>query len=351
MSRHLPSLRSWSLTAALLAACATSPAPTQPSPGPREAAEQQVVLQMVTALMTQQAQELARQHAMPSVSDAALAELSARLAALTARLDHLDRGGAPAAPVAADATAVRAGLSPAMQAGIEALRSAIDVIDQQRAVSVENLGNVSTAGYKKRQVVTTTTLDAATGLQLPHVQRIEPVLTMGALHMTDRNLDLAIDGDGWFVATAEDGTRRFTRAGRLQVDAEGRLVLPSGRPLSPAIVIPNDTLEIGIDPEGRVVVRTASEPDAAPCIGRLQLARCVNPSALVAVGDHEFAAPPASGEVAFGSPCAPGFGAVKQGFLEGSNVQIVNELVNLQVAARQRSACVRALADFGVYVR
>ena len=135
--------------------------------------------------------------------------------------------------------------------------------------------------FKRRQVVTTTALHAATGLQLPSIARIEPVLTTGTLHLTDRCLDLAIDGEGWFVATAVDGSPRFTRAGAFQVDATSRLVLPSGRPLLPELCVPEDTLDLAIDPKGRVVVRTASRPDETQVLGALLLARFRDPHAQI----------------------------------------------------------------------
>ncbi|MCC7395909.1 MAG: flagellar hook-basal body complex protein [Planctomycetes bacterium] len=336
------------LSCLLFAACASPPAPPRPTDASLAAVEDRQILQLVIALMTQQSQDLAQDFAVPRASDAAIGELSARIAALTVRLDRLD-GSGPA--TAADAAATHAPSSPATLASIATLRAAIDLLDQQRAVLAENLANVHTTGFKRRQVVTTTLPHEPTGLQLPHLARIEPVLTAGPLCLTERCLDLAIDGDGWFVATADDDSLHFTRAGSLQVDAQGRIVLANGHSLTPAICIPADTLELSIDPEGRVGVRTASQPDQIQLVGRVQLARFRDAGALVAVGGHEFLASPRTGQPMFGDPGATGFGCIKQGFVEGSNVQIVNELVDLQTVARQRAAVVQALGDLGVFVR
>ncbi len=333
----------------LLAACASPPTAPRPTTDATLAAdEHRQIQQLVTALMTQRAQDLAQDFAVPRASDAAIGELSARIAALTVRLDRLD-GSGPA--TAADAAAARTLASPATLASIETLRAAIDLLDQQRVVLAENLANVNTAGFKRRQVLTTTVLHEPTGLQLPQLARVEPVLTAGPLYLTERCLDLAIDGDGWFVATADDDSLHFTRGGSLQVDAQGLLVLANGHALTPAICVPDDTLEISIDPEGRVSVRTATLPDQGQTVGRVQLARFRDAGALVAVGGHEFRASPGTGQPMFGDPGATGFGCIKQGFVEGSNVQILNELVNLQTVARQRAAVVQALGDLGVFVR
>lgn len=331
----------------LFAACASPPAPPRPTDADLAAEERRHVLQLVTAWMTQQSRDLAQSLVTPRASDAAIDGLSARIAALTIRLDRLD--GSDQA-TAADAAAARLQASPATLASIETLRAAVDLLDQQRLVLAENLANVHTAGFKRRQVVTTSLPHQPTGLQLPHLARIEPVLTAGPLWQTERQLDLAIDGDGWFVATADDASLHFTRAGSLQVDAQGQLVLANGHSLTPAICIPGDTLEIHVDPEGRVGVRTASLPDQIQAVGRVQLARFRDATALVAVGDREFIASPRTGQPMFGDPGATGFGCIKQGFVEGSNVQILHELINLQTVARQRAAVVQALGELGVWV-
>jgi flagellar basal-body rod protein FlgG len=277
--------------------------------------------------------------------DAALVELSARIGALT------DQIAAARSPAAVDAAATRGhAATPATTGAILALRDALLAIDQMRAVCVENLANVNTPGWKRRLVEWTTTSDAASGLQLPRVQRIATSMTAGAIAQTERALDVAIDGDGFFTCLAADGERRYTRAGALHVDADGRLVTSAGMRLDPPCAIPADTLEVTVDPTGAVRALTAGKPNEPTPLGSLQLARFAQSSALTAASDNTYRATAEAGAVTHGAPGSPGFGLLRQGFVERSNVQLTNELIDLQIADRQRRVVVHALAGFGVHV-
>lgn len=233
------------------------------------------------------------------------------------------------------------------------LRSAFATHDQQRRVAIANLANVDTCAYK-RQVVRIATHDVvdADGLvfQVPSVRRIDSSWTTGALEVTNRNLDLAIDGDGFFAVLRRDGSRGYTRAGSLAVNAEGRIVTGDGCAILPEITVPSDTLEISVDPEGRWSGRTAGSPECVTTFGSLTLHRFVNPEGLESVGDNVWRPTETSGAPFSGAPGTNGLGVVKQGFLERSNVQRNDELMNLQILERQREALAVVTRQFGIVV-
>ena len=159
--------------------------------------------------------------------------------------------------------------------GMKAQQTMVDMI-------ANNIANVNTAGFKKSQAsfedlfyVTLQSPGLAKGAgdsavpigtQIGSGTRLNgttKVFTTGTLEITERNLDVAIDGDGFFAVTLPDGSTGYTRDGGFQVNADGKLVTGSGNILLPEITIPSDTLEISIDPEGRVSGRTAGSPDSA----------------------------------------------------------------------------------------
>ncbi|MBZ0152654.1 MAG: flagellar basal-body rod protein FlgG [Planctomycetes bacterium] len=239
--------------------------------------------------------------------------------------------------------------------GMKAQQTMVDMI-------ANNIANVNTSGFKKSQAsfedLFYVTLqapglargagDAAVpiGTQIGSGTRLNgttKVFTTGTLEITDRNLDVAIDGDGFFAVTLPDGTTGYTRDGSFQVNAQGKLVTSSGNVLLPEINLPQDTLSISIDPEGRVSVSTASSPDSATVLGQLNLHRFVNPSGMLAVGANVLRPTEASGAPISNTPGSTGLGLLKQGFVERSNVQIVNELVNLIVAQRAYEVNSRAI--------
>lgn len=161
--------------------------------------------------------------------------------------------------------------------------------------------------------------------------------------MTNRNFDVAIDGDGFFEVLLADGSSGYTRDGQFHVNAEGRMVTSAGQVLQPEINLPSDILDVNIDIEGRVTGRTAGSPDTTSSFGQLNLVRFVNPSGLLAVGGNILRQTDASGPPTTGAPGANGIGFLKQGFIERSNVEIVNELVNLIVAQRAYEVNSRAI--------
>jgi flagellar basal-body rod protein FlgG len=278
---------------------------------------------------------------------ARLATLNDRLEQLLTRLPALAGMAEPAAALGGD-TAMAV---DAVDAGcLEALQRATKILEHQRALHLENLANVPTPGYHRRTVHVTTELQAASGLQLPKVGQLVLDMTSGALEITGRCLDLAIDGDGFFAIRLADGATGYTRCGALQVDADGRLVTGSGEVLLPEIVVPGDLLELSIDPEGHVTGLTAARTSATS-FGRIDIHRFVDPSALLPVGANAMRATAAPAAVVSGVPGTRGLGLVKQGFLERSNVQLTEELISLQMVERQLTAVRRVLGSYGIYTR
>jgi flagellar basal-body rod protein FlgG len=153
------------------------------------------------------------------------------------------------------------------------------------------------------------------------------------LQQTGNPLDLAIEGNGFFQVTRPNGEIAYTRAGNLKADAEGRLVTVDGDPIEPAITIPTDATAITISPQGVVSVVTAGQT-AAQEVGQLQLAGFANPAGLQALGRSLFVPSNASGEPVIASPGEEGLGTLSQGFLEGSNVTVVNEMIDLIASQR-----------------
>ncbi|MBK8100720.1 MAG: flagellar hook-basal body complex protein [Planctomycetes bacterium] len=231
------------------------------------------------------------------------------------------------------------------------LRSAFAAHAAQRRVLLQNLANVATPAFKRQRVaIGTQTIDGPGGerCQTPVVLGVDPDLSPGVLEQTGRALDVAIDGDGWLVVVVADGTTAYTRAGNLQLNADGKLVSACGCVLLPEITVPTDLLEIHIDPEGRVGGRTAGSPDAHTSFGQLTLHRFVNPAGLRLLGDGLRGSSEASGPPITATPGRSGLGALKQGFLERSNVDAAATLLELQLLERQYESLARVLQRLGM---
>lgn len=331
----------------LFAACQSAPIPEPAAAGNAELAQLQGEVRMLASLCTSGYQSGAG----VAVEAGDTIGLEARLAALTERLDDLllrMPAPAPTASPVADASGRRG--TTADVVCIAAIRDAIAVVDRAQQVVIENIANVNTAGYKRRDLVTTAELDQRTGLVLPHAHGVRAVFTTGTLEITERSLDVAIDGEGFFAVVLPDGSNGYTRDGGFQIDADGMVVTSTGCRVLPVITVPSDTLELSLDPAGRVCCRTAGNPDTATMLGQLALTRFVNPAGLATERGSLLRVTEAAGVPQTGYPGTQGFGVLKQGFIERSNVQILNESVNLQVLRRQRSELRRALASFGVAV-
>jgi flagellar basal-body rod protein FlgG len=348
------SLRSAAFASLALAACQSAPPPDSPSNQQvlHELAQARVAVDTQVSLLTTLFAGRSTDPLHEGVESAGTTELNGRLAILSRQLDELlARLPAATATNATEAAARRNPSPEPAEAAVALLQQAMSVTEQLRNVILENIANVNTAGWKKRQLQISTTLHQASGLQMPTAATIETVWTTGTLEITERNLDVAIDGDGLFAVTAADGTTNYTRNGGFHLNADGKLVTADGLVVVPEITVPSDTLEIAIDPEGRVTGRTAGAPDTSTSFGQLMLSRFVNPSGLVATRNGAMRCTDASGYPITGAPGSTGLGLLKQGFLERSNVQVMNELINLQMVERQRTLLRRVLADYGLFVR
>jgi flagellar basal-body rod protein FlgG len=171
-----------------------------------------------------------------------------------------------------------------------------------------------------------------TGVRLASTEKL---FHQGALNRTERDLDLAIEGEGFLRVRLPDDHVLYTRAGNLNLDAEGHLVTSDGYPVDPPIRVPREITRIFVDQTGRVQGLDPEDPQELRELGRLELSRFVNPSGLEAAGDNLYRETPASGPRLDGEPgLDEGFGRLRQGFLEQSNVDVIKELVDLIAAQR-----------------
>jgi len=228
--------------------------------------------------------------------------------------------------------------------GMETQQSHMDVI-------ANNLANVNTTGNKKqraefqdlmyqtiRQAGATSGADTQypTGIQMGSGARLSAtnrIFTQGNFESTGEATDMAIEGEGFFQVTMPDGTLSYTRDGSFKLDSNRRMVTSDGYPLEPEIIIPenatSDSIVIGSDGQVSVTVDNATQD-----VGQITLARFVNPAGLKAEGKNLFTVTSASGEAIVSNPTEDGAGSISQKYLEMSNVQIVEEMVNMIIAQR-----------------
>ncbi|MEO8542368.1 MAG: flagellar basal-body rod protein FlgG [Burkholderiaceae bacterium] len=223
--------------------------------------------------------------------------------------------------------------------GMEAQQTQLDVISH-------NLANVSTTGYKRasavfedlmyqnlRQVGSNTSdqTQLPTGLHLGLGVRTVATsrsFAQGTIQQTSNNFDVAIQGNGFFQVTQPDGSTAYTRDGSFQVDNQGRLVTASGMPVANGVTVPANAKNVAIANDGTVTA-TIPGTTAPQQIGSIILATFINPAGLEPQGQNLFAESPASGQPNTGAPGANGIGTVTQGFLETSNVNVVQELITM----------------------
>jgi flagellar basal-body rod protein FlgG len=228
--------------------------------------------------------------------------------------------------------------------GMTAQQTNIDVISN-------NLANVNTVGFKASRVdfqdllyqtisqpgaAATEATQVPTGIQVGLGVRyaaIQRMFSQGELRQTGNSLDLAIEGDGFLQIMLPDGRTAYTRDGALKLDGQGRLVNSDGNPLQPDITIPPDATHISIGSDGTVSVTVAGEAEAQQ-LGQISLAKFVNPAGLISLGRNLFMPTGASGDALAATPGTEGLGTLGQGFIEMSNVSIIEEMVNMIVAQR-----------------
>ena len=214
-----------------------------------------------------------------------------------------------------------------------------------------NLANASTTGFKRDRAVfadliyqnivqvgaqsSEDTLNPS-GLNLGTGVRTvatEKLFTQGNIIQTGNPLDIAIQGRGLLQVTMPDGTVAYTRDGTMQMDETGQLVTSMGYPIEPSITIPDNTLSVSISSDGVVSVLEPGSP-APSEVGNIQLADFINPTGLQPIGNNLFLESAASGSPQTGTPGLDGLGTLVQSSLEGSNVNTVEELVNMIEAQR-----------------
>lgn len=220
-------------------------------------------------------------------------------------------------------------------------------------VTSNNLANVNTAGFKKGRAefqdlmyrtaraagapvntgsTTPVGLQVGNGVRTVAVSRI---FSQGDFQQTENAYDLTVEGDGFFQVQLPDGTTAYTRDGTFKVDAQGQLVTSEGYLLQPNISIPANARDVTVTGEGMV---TATVDNSAVQLGEVQIARFVNPAGLTAMGQNLFRPTDASGAPVVGAPGTDGMGRILQGYVESSNVRVIEEMVNLIVAQRAYEA-------------
>ncbi len=216
-----------------------------------------------------------------------------------------------------------------------------------------NISNSDTPGYKssrvnfqdllyQTQAPSSASAPSETQLGLGvRVASISGQFTQGQLILTGNPLDVAINGNGFLQVAMPDGTTAYTRAGNLNMDADGNLVTAQGFRIEPPIVIPADATTLSISANGAV---SATTPAGVTSLGQIQLAQFTDPAGLIRVGDTLFTASPASGDPLVGAPGSLGLGTISQGQVEQSNVDLTSELVNLLIAQQMNTFNTQALS-------
>ncbi|HYD61576.1 MAG TPA: flagellar basal-body rod protein FlgG [Noviherbaspirillum sp.] len=238
--------------------------------------------------------------------------------------------------------------------------AATGMLTQQMNVDTiaNNLANVNTPGFKKGRVSfqdlvyreagqtallqegqSTGSLARGTGVG---VLSLSKLFTSGELKRTDAPLDVAIQGEGFFEVALADGTHAYSRGGTFQVNRDGMLTTSEGHLLKPGIHVGFDYKEIAIKSDGRVLVRARDQKDATE-VGRIELVNFGDLSGLAAMGENLYRPTERSGDAIYGRPGEDGWGAITQGFIESSNVKLVDEMVNLMVAQRAYEMSVKVI--------
>ena len=215
--------------------------------------------------------------------------------------------------------------------GISGLRSHQTMLD----VTGNNIANANTVGMKASRAefgeIYASSINAAgstnagIGVQ---VSAVAQQFTQGNISVTGNSLDVAINGNGFFELTMPDGTIGYTRDGSFKVDAQGRLVTSGGLPVANGITIPPNATNISISNDGAVSATVPGNTQPQP-LGNLAMSGFVNAGGLEPIGQNLFKESAASGQPQQGTPGTNGLGIIKQGFLESSNVNVVEELVNM----------------------
>jgi len=237
--------------------------------------------------------------------------------------------------------------------GMNAQQLNIDVV-------ANNLANVQTTGFKKSRAdfedllyqtlrapgsPSSNTTQSPTGIQIglgTKPAAVQRIFTQGDYTQTGAPFDVAIEGDGLLQVTLPDGSLAYTRAGALKVDNQGRLVTSDGAPLEPGITIPDGAIDVTIAQDGTVSAKLPGATSATQ-LGQMQLARFQNEPGLSALGKNLFQETDGSGPAQLGVPGQDNRGTLLQGFLESSNVSVVEELIGLITSQRAYEVTSKAI--------
>ena len=225
-------------------------------------------------------------------------------------------------------------------------RTGLDAQNRRMQVIANNLANVNTTGFKRdrasfetlayQQIVAAgasssaenkyaTGLNLGTGVSMTGTERID---TQGSITTTGNSLDLAIEGGGFFQVQMPDGRTAYTRAGNFTLSPEGTVVTGEGLPLQPQLQVPDGATSLAVGADGTVTAVVAGESEPTQ-LGTVETARFVNPAGLQPIGDNLLVETAASGAPQTGVPGLEGRGSIRSGALESSNVNVVEELVDM----------------------
>lgn len=237
--------------------------------------------------------------------------------------------------------------------GMQAQQLNVDTI-------ANNLANVNTAGFKKGKVGFSDLMVREAGRLLPSqedagilaaenrlgagvgIASVSKLFDMGELKKTESAYDLAIQGEGFLEVTMPDGSSAYARGGTFKINKDGLLATSGGFPLKANVAVPDNAQNLQIDGDGRVRVQVAGQSTPVE-VGQLDLVRFTSPSALLPQGDGLYRSSTGSGDAIAGKASEDGMGSFAQGFLEGSNVKLNEEMVNLMVAQRVYEANVKVM--------
>ncbi len=228
--------------------------------------------------------------------------------------------------------------------GMGAMQENINVISN-------NLANVGTMGFKRSraefqdllyQTMRMPGTETPTGSQVPtgiqvgmgsKLSAVSKLFSQGDFQQTGNEMDMAIQGKGFFQVLQPDGTTAYSRMGAFRLDSAGQMVTADGEPIEPPITIPQDALNVNVSATGQVSVMQPGQT-VATVVGQIEIANFINPAGLVSVGRGLYKETAASGTPTIANPGSNELGQVQQGFIESSNVNVVEELTNMILAQR-----------------
>jgi flagellar basal-body rod protein FlgG len=257
-----------------------------------------------------------------------------------------------------------------MPSALHIAKTGLDAQQLRMSVIANNLANVSTTGFKKSRpafedllyetlsqpgAASSQNTELPSGLMLGTGVRsvaTEKILTQGTLQRTENALDVAIEGRGYFQILLPDGSTAYSRDGSFSMNSQGQLVTADGNPVDPAVTIPSQTLSITIGKDGTVSALVAGSTTPTQ-IGSIQMADFINPQGLEPIGQNLFKETVSSGAPLTGTPGLNGLGQLVQGNLEGSNVNVVEELVNMietQRSYEMKSKAIKTVDEMLAFV-